>query len=253
MFARLGFALALLAFAASSLRAQTVTILDQNGQQVVVPASQFQTVGPHPGVIDVDHLHAQNGNFVVGGPNNDQFIRDPARDPNGRGYILANGPGPQPGPPNFNVAATVSVGVVSSPPIWLWSETQTSLDVSTGLIDVVLGACPNNALTPRSFIQESSGGKTVTPPNPPPTDTGYDARKNDKELFEGLEKTYREYAERYRQGAADHHKEAAMWRFATDPEGKWYFDHGEQSARFCEEAAERYDNEANNYHAQIPK
>lgn len=76
--------LACLALSAGAVSAQNVTILDQNNQPHDVPQQEFQIVGPHPGVIDVDHLHAQNGFFVR--DINNQAINDPSPDPNGRGY-----------------------------------------------------------------------------------------------------------------------------------------------------------------------
>ena len=75
-----------LALAAGAVSAQNVTILDQNNQPHDVPQQEFQVVGPHPGVIDVDHLHAQNGFFVR--DINNQAINDPSPDPNGMGYTL---------------------------------------------------------------------------------------------------------------------------------------------------------------------
>lgn len=77
-----------LALSAGAVFAQNVTILDQNNQPHEVNPNQFQIVGPHPGVIDVDHLHAQNGVFVR--DINNQAINDPSPDPNGTGFLLAN-------------------------------------------------------------------------------------------------------------------------------------------------------------------
>lgn len=155
MFARLGFALALLAFVPCALRAQTVTILDQNGQPVEVAAAQFQTVGPHPGVIDFDHLHALNGFGVVG--LNNQFVRDPSPDPNGRGYTLANNPGPQ----AFNADATVSVGLVQSEPTMHFSMTTITLNCTNSVSGSGTLEWNNDVLDRvHDEIQESSGGET---------------------------------------------------------------------------------------------
>ncbi len=89
--------LACLALAAGAASAQNITILDQNGQPHEVDPNQFLVVAPHPGIIDTDHLHAQNGVCVF--DVNNVFVNDPSLDPNGRGYtdvIVQPGPAFEP-------------------------------------------------------------------------------------------------------------------------------------------------------------
>ncbi|GEM_PF-6038546 len=81
------YVLALLVCAAPAF-AQSVTILDPvTGQPHDVAPNQLQLVGPHPGIIDTDHFHAQNNQFVI--DVNGQVVNDVFCDPNGVGFQLA--------------------------------------------------------------------------------------------------------------------------------------------------------------------